>query len=275
MPMKKAIECLFLITMSTSCALPREQQLVVIPQAGLRPVTHIDRIFDYRTAVASIASILERDLGLAPFPVTFRFYPNRPAFEAALVAGGYDPNFARATASTMMAVGGHRGVLLNEGALGVRSWPERTALLAHELAHSLQYELGGGRRGTSDQWLREGFAEWLSIRVIERLDGISLGTFRLQRQNEVRAVGRAHTPALSAMITFRQWVEVSGRRGAAAYAHAFLAVDFLIEHHGIAAILDYFARFASSEDRAANFRAAFGQDLDAFESALTTRLCPK
>jgi hypothetical protein len=49
-------------------------------------------------------------------------------------------------------------------------------------------------------------------------------------------------------------------------------VDFLLERHGVPAMLDYFRRFAASDDRAANFRAAFGEDLETFEAALSARL---
>jgi hypothetical protein len=56
--------------------------------------------------------------------------------------------------------------LLNELRLSNLEWGDRVALLAHEMAHSFQYELGGGRRGTSDQWLREGFADWVAIGVL-------------------------------------------------------------------------------------------------------------
>jgi hypothetical protein len=41
-------------------------------------------------------------------------------------------------------------------------------LLAHELTHTVQYELGGGHRGTSDQWLREGFAGVRRATIVDR-----------------------------------------------------------------------------------------------------------
>ena len=149
----------------SGCTISHEPQLVTVPQPGLRPVTSLDQVFDYRTAAATVAWIFEHDFGFPSFPATFRFYPNREAFEQALLEVGYDADLARSAAKTMTAVGGHRSVLLNNGMLGSRPWADRVALLAHEFGHSLQYELGGGRRGTSDQWLREGFADWLSIRV--------------------------------------------------------------------------------------------------------------
>jgi len=37
-------------------------------------------------------------------------------------------------------------------------------------------------------------------------------------------------------------------------------------------LLDYFVAFGASDERTANFRAAFGQDLDAFEAEIRASL---
>ena len=249
-----------------------EPRLVSVPEPGLRPVSRLDQIADYRTAAATVVWISERHLGFPPFPVTFRFYPHEGAFEKALLEAGYDAALARSTASTMVAVGGHRGVLLNDRKLSSLPWDDRVALLAHEMAHALQYELGGGRRGTSEQWLREGFADWMSLRVVERLARISTAGIRRAREAEIRRAGRTKIPRLADLATFPQWVREGERRGSAIYSLAFVAVDLLLERHGVPAALEYFKRFAASEDRAANFRAAFGEDLESFERALIARV---
>ena len=255
-------------SLAPACAVSHEPRLVSIPQPDLRPVSRLHHIGDYRTAAATIAWISERDLGFPQFPITFRFYPHAEAFEKALLGLGYDAALARSTAGMMTAVGGHRGVLLNDMKLAMLPWSERVALLAHEMGHSLQYELGGGRRGTSDQWLREGFAEWLSVRVLERLGGVSLAAVRRARQGELRDARPSKLPRLEELVTFPQWVNAGERHGAWIYALSFLAVDFLVSRHGAAAITDYFRRFATFEDRLANFRAAFGEDLERFDEAM-------
>jgi hypothetical protein len=254
--------------LGSACTSAREPLLVTVPQPGLRPVAQLDAIFDYRTAAATVASIVQRDLGFTPFPVTFKFLPDRDAFERALVQAGYDTALAQSVASTMTAVGGHRGVLLNDSRFSSLPWPGRIAMLAHELGHTVQYELGGGWRGTSDQWLREGFAEWLSVRVLERLDAASMIEVRRERLREVRAAGRSKAPRLADLVTFPQWVKASGQTDATTYFLSFLAVDSLLERHGLSAVLAYFRRFASSQDRVENFRSAFGEDLQTFEAAL-------
>jgi hypothetical protein len=70
------------------------------------------------------------------------------------------------------------------------------------------------------------------------------------------------------MATFPEWVDVNSRLGGLPYTYAFMAADFLVERHGIAAVVRYFELFARSGDRQGNFRAAFGEELPAFEDAL-------
>lgn len=267
-----AVSSLAIILLAGGCASSSAPELISVPQRGVNPVWRLDQISDYRTAAVTVTAILHRDLGFDEFPVTFRFYPSRTAFERALLASGYEPGLARRTAKTMTAVGGHRSVVVNEASLAAMRWPDRVAVLAHELGHSVQYELGGGKRGTSDQWLREGFADWLSIRVIEQLDVPIMLRVRRARQREMRTIGRSRAPRLDQLVTFPQWVQAGERHGSAAYALAFLAVDLILERHGLDSVLDYFKRFAASDDRAGNFRAAFGEDLEAFQSAVGRRL---
>jgi hypothetical protein len=242
----------------------------------VRSAWSLDQIGDYGTAAATVGSLVQHEAELAAFPVTFSFYPTTDAFEKALLDVGYDATLAANTANTMVAVGGHRGVLLNESRLVPLSWAERVTLLAHELGHSLQYELAGGHRGTSDQWLREGFAEWLSFRVLERLDRrVSLAGIRRARQSEIRAAGRRNLPRLSELVTFPQWVNAGKRHGTTMYGLSFLGADLLLERHGIRAVLDYFKRFNRSDDRIANFTAAFGQEIASFETSLLDRVWSK
>ena len=257
--------------LALSCSAPLEPRVITAPQPGVKPAAFIADISDYDVAATTIAWMVEQEVGVAPFPVSFRFFPTPQAFEAMLLQVGYDAQLARETSLEMRAVGGHRAVLLNESKLVTLSWPDRVALLAHELTHTLQYELGGGRRGASDQWLREGFADWVSIRVLERLRVQPRGDLRRQRIEEFREDGSRISP-LSAMVTFPEWVRLSTRTQGSSYLQAFLAVDFLIERHGMRAIVDYFSRFASSDDRLGNFRATFGEDLAAFEKTLIARL---
>jgi hypothetical protein len=138
-------------------------------------------------------------------------------------------------------------------------------VLAHELVHCVQFELAGGVRGSSEQWLREGFAEWASIRVLEELGAAVPGARLRQLQDEVRSA-RSPARSLDDIRTFSQWAALAARDDAAVYAQATLAVDRLIARHGISRVVEYFRLFGSGDDADVNFRRAFGRDRWSFEA---------
>jgi hypothetical protein len=236
-----------------------------------RPTTRGDWIASWEESVASIAAIMTGDLELPAVSASLHFYRDRDTFRGALEANGYDPAFARETAATLTAVSGPGRVLINEGGLAEFGWHYRVGILAHELTHTLQYDFGGGTRGTSEQWLREGFAEWVEVRVLSTLDFTSPAQARSIAVSQVKSGG---TPAaLSQMVTFPDWVALAQRAGQEPiYAQALLAVEFLLARHGVAKAIEYFTLFATSEDRLGNFRRAFGEDLHTFEAAWRVEL---
>jgi hypothetical protein len=225
-----------------------------------------------RAAAAVAMAVMNEQLRLPRLDVTLQFYPTRAAFQSALLFSGYDPAFAEQTADRMDAIGGYRRVLLNDEMLSRLKGPAKAALFAHELTHSLQYELGGGIRGASPQWMREGLADWVAARVLAALDVQSIDEFRNRRVAAHRA-GNGPGPPLAGMSTFQEWVALVAKADAQAMvAKAFLAVDFLVERRGLEAVLAYFRRFAVSQDAGANFSLAFGESPVAFEAALDNQL---
>ena len=229
-----------------------------------RPLPTGEWISDYPAALATITSVMRRDLALPVGEASLVFYRDRDAFRDALVQNGYDQQLAIDAAQTMTAIGGFRRVLLNDDIVDVMDWPQRIALLAHELSHTLQYEVARGRRGTSEQWLREGFAEWVEVEV---LIALRFTTRQQARRLAVQRVRDAGTlPTLLELVTFPDWVRVAQRTSTdALYAQAMLAATLLIERQGAPAIVAYFQQFGRSNDRLENFRTAFGEDLTAFD----------
>lgn len=227
-------------------------------------------IGDYNRALVSIAAVTERDLGLPKLKASLHFFPNRDALRAALEAQGAPPEVARDAAAVMMAIGGPGSVYINEDAFADLNWNSRIAVLAHELAHTLQYDFSGGRRGTSDQWLREGFAEWVQAHVLDALGVMRREDIRTRSRRWVRDThARKGLPPLARLATFPDWVRVhNGRARDSLYPYAFVATDFLIERHGLDAVTRYFRLFADSDDRLANFAEAFGEEWSAFDAAL-------
>ena len=232
-------------------------------------------ITGYDSALVSIAAIMERDLGLPDVQATRYFYPDRDAFRGALQANGYDEAFARDAAATLSGIGGFRRVLLNDATLRWLDWPPRIAFLAHELTHTVQYEFSGGRRGTSEQWLRDGFAEWVEVHVLDVLGLTTWPQARRLASERVRdAARRRPPPAFAEMVTYPDWVRLIQREGAeeAVYAQALIAVDLLIAGRGLASVIQYFRLFSGSEDRLGHFKTAFGESLSEFEAVFRSRI---
>ena len=240
---------------------------MTVGELRAQPVMRGEWIESYDTALASIAAVMENDLNLSPVRAALYFHRDRDAFQMALETEGYAPAAAKVTADTLTAVAGYRKVLINDDRLREVPWPIRIALLAHELTHTLQYEWAGGTRGTSDQWLREGFAEWVEVQALTRLGFTTPARARATVMGRIRDVGGVRAfPPLSKMVTFSDWVLLAQRLDQEAfYGHAWMATDFLIERQGVEKVIAYFELFAASPDRLANFHRAFGQTLEEFE----------
>src|SRR5262249_20619683 len=129
-------------------------------------------------------------------------------------------------------------------------------------------------RGAAGRWLRGALADGVAFGVVDRLGLVGFGEGGAGRVRKVRsAMERRSFPPLIALATFPQWVSWRSQQGAeVTYGQAFLAVDLLVARRGHAAAIDYFRRFARSDDRLGNFRAAFGQDLTAFDREFSTHL---
>ena len=253
---------------AAACVASKSGPLVLsIPDVRAPSVRAGAWIDTYESAVASIAEILERDLRLPAIQASLYFYDDQNAFQRALELDGYEPAFARDAAATLSGIAGFRRVILNDANLRWLEWPNRVALLAHELTHTVQYEFSRGRRSTSEQWLREGFAEWVEVYVMDVLGFTTWDRARGIALQRVRDAARKQPPPTFAeMVTYPEWVRMVQRSGEeGVYAQALIAADLLIARHGRDAVVGYFRLFETSEDRLANFRAAFGEELPAFE----------
>jgi hypothetical protein len=232
-------------------------------------------IDNYPDAFRAIASVMSRQLNL-PIPrVALYLYPNRDAFEEGLRAEAHmSPELAHGTAGVARGAGGQDKIVVNEAALVHTPWPDRVRFLAHEFTHTIQFDLAGGRHGSSQQWLREGYADWASFRVMDALGLETYGALRAQRLARMRRVGDLKSfPPLAELSTVPEWLTARRTQGPeVTYFQAFLAVELLIERHGAQAPIAYFRRYARSDNRSANFRAAFGQELSAFDREFAAHL---
>ena len=187
---------------------------------------------------------------------------------------GLPAGLAQQVASTLDAVGRPGKVLVNETAFRNLRWPQRVRVLSHELTHTAQYALAGGRRGASEQWIREGFAEWVSWRVIEELKLGTLASQRGRAERRVLAARHSHNlPPLAELVTGQDLLsQLARHRLAPIYDQAFLGVDMLIAEHGVQRVFDYFRLFGESDDRMTNFESAFGEPMASFHARFKDRL---
>jgi hypothetical protein len=132
--------------------------------------------------------------------------------------------------------------------------------------------LSGGTRGASEQWLREGFAEWVACRVTARAGLGSFNSLRGELIDQLADVGlgRPHAP-FEKLATFPQWVDAQRRYQVPLYAQAFIAAELLVEMRGAPAVVQYFERFRNTQDRRAAFAGAFGLEPADFELAFVRR----
>jgi hypothetical protein len=181
------------------------------------------------------------------------------------------PHRATQVATYSVGLGQHRRLFLNDGSLRNGALRQRLAVVAHELTHLAQYELAGGRRGGSEQWLREGMADWIACWVLERLGE---RTPACRRDDALLAVASELPTPSDASVDLVDlgrplgWVARHPPAGnELTYRLAFLLTDRLVRQYGLSTVTTYFRSFADRDDRFGNFERAFGLPLAEFEHA--------
>jgi len=172
------------------------------------------------------------------------------------------------------AVGNYRDVAINDFRAGKYLWTDWIRLLAHELTHSAEKELIGGRPASPDRWIQEGFAEWVGYQVADRFGA---ETFAKSRENMLERIAEARVyqtfPGLTQLAGTGEWVTWFRTLGyAGTYAHALIAVDMLIKEKGVAALVQYFRLFGKANNRERNFAAVFAETQAGFEERFRRHL---
>ena len=259
-----------ILVLAISCS-KRVERIEIVPVPPDSAVPRSTRATTYEAALTVVLDGLGRELALPRVEVSLVLFPNRRMFEQGLLQIGYTKALAR-SASSFNAIGGARAVLMNAATTDGLTRAQRIRLIAHEVVHTLQYRLSGGTRGASEQWLREGFAEWVACRVTARAGLGSFDSLRGELIDQLAGVGlgRPHAP-FEKLATFPQWVEAQQRYEVPLYAQAFVAAELLVEMRGAPAVVQYFERFRETQDRRAAFAGAFGLEPAAFELAFVKR----
>ena len=264
-----------LAALAVSCAsLQSTPRIIPFPTEATGNSHRPGLITSYRQALDAVLSVMDVRLGIPPFAGTLDLYPDRDGMAAALEREGFQAADARLIADHLDGIAQPGRVLANDAVLRWEHWPARIAFLAHELTHVAEYALAAARPSSADQWLREGFAEWVSWRVVDELGLSSYGMRRHVALVHLREVCDRHAlPPFSQLAAQRGWVKGPELRAAdPGYDQAFLAAELLVQLHGVEAALAYVRLHAASGDSPANFRAAFGEDAIHFEAAFQAQL---
>lgn len=225
---------------------------------------------DYDAAVKAIAAVMVEDLNLPRLDSVLTVYPHVGVYEMGLRMELDDrPNAAERSVSFAVASCGKRKVLADGRRLAALPWANRVRSLAHEMLHLAEFALADWSCKTPHYWIMEGFAEWGAATIVDRL-GLENFTIAVEAS---RRVARAEPPRLARLDSERGWTAAEQAVGrSAVYSESFLAVDFLIARKGLAAMTDYFARFKDSDARGDHFAAAFGEDMETFETEFSAHL---
>ncbi len=251
---------------------------------------------NYPEVLSAISTAMVRELKFPPIQGVVTFYSNYQTFESGLAAefeksarraeertGRRQPEaarqeniafLARQRSVTAAAVAIDDNILVHEIAFRRYPWSERVRVLAHEITHLLQRSLAARRPASWENWLIEGFADWVGYKV---LDSLNIENFGESRQRVVDSVvagsARQALPSLIQLHTqadILTWTTTQGRP--AAYGQGMVAIDLLIEEKGMAAVLDYFRKFAKLNNRQRNFSEAFGETLENFNDRFSQYL---
>jgi hypothetical protein len=252
---------LLLLVLAGCATVPGQRGVIDIPidrGDGVR----VTAASDDETVLRAVAALVTTKFGLPlRAPIKAYVYTSREAFEHGLVADArVSSAMARDQAAFALGVGTAQGIYLRGDRLHALPVAMRAGVMAHELTHVSQYELAGGRRGYSEQWLREGFAEWVKYRAIEALGFRAYAPVRDEIARRVREEFRpGRFPDLATLIDNKEWIAARTASGSVAtYGQAFVAVDRLIDRRGPDAAITYFRHAAASKDRDRNFADAFG-----------------
>jgi hypothetical protein len=246
------------------------RQVITVSYTPEDPKPEPIRSYDYERAARVIAYTVAEQLNLPRFETVLYFYPSLKDYEAGFITELEAKSELASARSHALAIANckYKKVLVNGHWFSRVAWPNRVKTLAHEMTHMAEFQLGNWRCIAPHAWLTEGFAHWSAYKVVEKL---GLDTFAAARNELIQNIadfksGRT-LPQLSRLASPADWDYNARSLGLeSTYAQAFLAVDYLIERKGLSAVLNYFALFERSRDRADNFKTAFGEDVSVFDA---------
>ena len=249
----------------------------------------------YEKMLAAITSVMITELKLPAVHGSVTFYSSQASFEAGVTQAtkedmerlrqqlgpvGNQLNgeaallSAKRFAVSSVALAMHEKVLVNEWKFSKTPRSEQLHVLAHELTHLVQKQMVAYRLILFDQWLVEGFAEWVGYKVADALAVESMAQGRETTLGSIATAKSYQTfPNLRQLTVNSDWITWSRTLGrTATYGQALIAVDYLIEQKGVPAVIEYFRLFRKINDHNRNFARAFGESITSFDERFESHL---
>jgi len=243
----------------------------------------IEAIKDYQDALSAIVRVMVGELKLPAPQGRVSFYRDAGAYQAALATAvkthlhwpegrsreikqqRHQLEFELFKRSLDVAVRTgaitvDQKVFVAEWTMMQAPWSNRVGTLAHELTHVIQSNLAAGEVQQTHRWLVEGFAEWISFKVVDALGAKNFFNDQIRQAcgHEIVDLGKLKSP--------ETWLQA--KDSATLYGQSACAVHYLTVQHGVPIILKYFRLSKDQGDAAQNFATAFGQSSDFFEQEM-------
>ena len=235
------------------CSIPERPELVSISNPPVFRPKSPQQVNGLQDAMAAIITVCSQDLGL---PVVEPFYLH--LYKDANAYAAYTWGLARLPENIVrltLALPQENRLHINMERTQGRTWGSLLRYLAHEYAHNVEYVVIGSLKPWN-QWLREGFADWVATKVLDSLGWEQYSSVLARAQKELSRYG-ASTPRLSQLQEGKEWLSIidQPKGKVRAYGLAFITVDKLIEKKGLAGIMNYFR----SEDFSGSFGVTWGE----------------
>lgn len=176
---------------------PDRPKKITISNAPVFRPASVSEIKTIEQAMAAIITVARQDLGLPTervLPVKLYIYPTRASFVRNIYGSEFDPDGVFVT-----AVAGRGEIHVNAAFLEDLPVGEWVEVLAHEYGHVVHY--ASGFLENSGPWFREGFAEWISARVLHALGWNNYDAEVQQAAEEFLNIRRKKT------VSWRAWLE--------------------------------------------------------------------
>jgi len=261
--------------LASGCNSP--DRVIDIPAALDTAPKSIEAIKSYEEALSAIVPVMVKELNLPAPQGRLYFYSDTGAYQAALTTElkSFFPEgqsrrarnsleFELFKLSTNLinesgAITMNQKVMIAEWSMMRLPWRDRVRTLAHELTHVIQSDLSAGRSQLMHHWLVEGFADWVSFKVVD-----ALGTKDFFN-DQIWEACRYKVANLRELETIEGW---HGPLRKIRYGQSACAVHYMSIQDGVPAILAYFRLFKENFDAEQNFATAFGKSDDALNQEL-------